>query len=82
MKHTDIVSGEGFNWSDAMMDKNRKGSISGNNPFGHNRAKSFNVPPSEPPKEMPKPLSPTVSMKKKKPDHLGERMLRGDFLMD
>jgi hypothetical protein len=34
----------------------------------------------EPPKDMPKPAP--VPQKFKKPDHLGERMLRGDFMMD
>jgi hypothetical protein len=30
---------------------------------------------------MPKPAEP-LPITKKKPDHLGERMLRGDFMMD
>jgi hypothetical protein len=34
----------------------------------------------EPPKEMPKLVSPPARLKK--PDHMGERMLRGDFMMD
>lgn len=78
-------AGEGFNWSDAMRDKNKRSSISGANPFGanHSRSKSFTAPAPQPPKEMPQPArvaSPPA--RAKKPDHLGERMLRGDFMMD
>lgn len=54
--------------------------------FGHNRSRSVNAAQSaqvEPPQEMPKvapPVSPPTRLKK--PDHLGERMLRGEFMMD
>ncbi|KAK5090576.1 hypothetical protein LTR05_000750 [Lithohypha guttulata] len=79
------TGGEGFNWSDAM--KNKRASISAGNPFSpaHNRSKSFNVPqPPPPPKEVglsSPPPAPSV-LRSKKPDHLGERMLRGEFMMD
>lgn len=69
-----------------MLDSTRKPSITTGNPFTntHNRTRSMNVTsPVEPPKEMPK--TPTVASptpRLKKPDHLGERMLRGDFMMD
>jgi len=81
------AAGEGFNWSDAMRDRNKRPSFSGAPPgSGHNRSKSFNVSAPEPPKEMPKlapvPAPAPAPLRSKKPDHLGERMLRGDFMMD
>jgi len=36
----------------------------------------------EPPKEVPKPAPAPAPSRFKKPDHLGERMLRGEFMMD
>lgn len=81
-------AGEGFNWSEAMRDRNKRASI-GSNPFspGHGRSKSFNAPAAEPPREMPTqpppaPAARPPGAKIKKPDHLGERMLRGEFMMD
>lgn len=61
----------------------RSPSFSTGNPFPKetNRARPTGVTAApEPPKEMPK-ASPT-SPRLKKPDHMGERMLRGDFMMD
>ncbi|KAK5942921.1 hypothetical protein PMZ80_003926 [Knufia obscura] len=82
------TGGEGFNWSEAMRDRNKRASI-GSNPFspGHGRSKSFNAPAAEPPREMPTqpppaPAARPPGAKIKKPDHLGERMLRGEFMMD
>lgn len=69
-----------------MLDSTRKPSTTSSNPFAttHSRTRSVNMnSPVEPPKEMPK--TPTVTSptpRLKKPDHLGERMLRGDFMMD
>ena len=80
---TDHFIGEGFNWSEALRDRTRRQpSVSaGGNPFQHRpRAASINT--VEPPKEMPKPHSPPVTARLGKPDQLGERMLRGDFMMD
>jgi hypothetical protein len=79
-----ILTGEGFNWSDALRDKTKRSpSFSTSaHPFTSNpaRNKSDSITTPEPPKEMPKPAP--VTQKFKKPDHLGERMLRGDFMMD
>lgn len=81
-------AGEGFSWSEAMIDRNKRSSI-GSTPFaaGHGRSKSFNAPATEPPKEIPTvpppaPPARPLGAKIKKPDHLGERMLRGEFMMD
>ena len=77
-------AGEGFNWSDALRDKTKRSPSfpSAANPFASNpaRNRSASVAAPEPPKEMPKPAP--APQKLKKPDHLGERMLRGDFMMD
>jgi hypothetical protein len=80
---TDCYIGEGFNWSEALRDRTkRQPSISAsNNPFQH-RPRAASITTMEPPKEMPKPHSPPVTAKLGKPDQLGERMLRGDFMMD
>ena len=76
--------GEAFNWSDALRDKTKRSpSFSGSaNPFASHtaRAKPSIIAAVAPPKEMPK--APVVPTKPTKPDHLGERMLRGDFMMD
>lgn len=78
--------GEGFNWSEAMRDRTRRQpsiSASGGNPFQH-RARAASIATMEPPKDMPMPKqqSPPMTAKLGKPDQLGERMLRGDFMMD
>jgi hypothetical protein len=77
-------AGEGFNWSDALRDKTKRSpSFSSTvNPFagGLARNRSVSGGTTEPPKEMPKPAAPPPQMKK--PDHMGERMLRGDFMID
>lgn len=75
--------GEGFNWSEALRDRTkRQPSISAsNNPF-QNRPRAASTTTVEPPKEMPKPQSIPVTARLGKPDQLGERMLRGDFMMD
>ena len=69
-----------------MRDKNKRASLTPANAFsgGHTRSKSVNAAAAEPPREIiaPPPVPAPVSMKNKKPDHLGERMLRGDFMMD
>ena len=80
---TDHGIGEGFNWSEALRDRTkRQPSISaGGNPFQH-RQRAASVTIADPPKEMPKPHSTPVTAKLGKPDQMGERMLRGDFMMD
>jgi hypothetical protein len=80
---TDHWIGEGFNWSEALRDRTkRQPSISaGGNPF-QPRQRAASITTMEPPKEMPKPHSPPVAAKLGKPDQMGERMLRGDFMMD
>jgi hypothetical protein len=79
-----ISIGEGFNWSDALRDKTKRSPSfsSSANPFASNptRNRSASIAAVEPPKEIPKPAP--VPQKFKKPDHLGERMLRGEFMMD
>lgn len=88
--HSDFFSdtdhhniGEGFNWSEALRDRTkRQPSISGGgNPF-QQRQRATSITTVDPPKEMPKPHSPPVAAKLAKPDQMGERMLRGDFMMD
>ncbi|KPI45691.1 uncharacterized protein AB675_771 [Cyphellophora attinorum] len=80
------TSGEGFNWSEAMRDRTKRSpSFSSSvNPFAtnNNRMRSTSTTAPEPPKEMPKAVEPVAPPKMRKPDHLGERMLRGDFMMD
>ena len=82
---TNRCKGEGFNWSEALRDSTKKRSpsfSSSSNPFAsrvQGRSASSNTT-VEPPKEMPKPVA--VPSKAQKLDHLGERMLRGDFMMD
>ena len=87
-----VSTGEGFTWSDAFRDKTKRSPSfsSSANPFvsnpARNRSTSVSASSSapEPPKEMPKPApAPAPTPQKfKKPDHLGERMLRGEFMMD
>lgn len=85
MLDTDSYQGEGFNWSEALRDNTKKRSpsfSSSSNPFA-SRVQGRSVSSGatmEPPKEMPKPV--VVPARMQKPDHLGERMLRGDFMMD
>ncbi|KAL6250363.1 hypothetical protein RBB50_002665 [Rhinocladiella similis] len=77
--------GEGFNWSEALRDRSRRSpSFSSGNPFaqGASRPRSASISNPEPPKEIPKAVEPPAPARMKKPDHLGERMLRGDFMMD
>jgi hypothetical protein len=80
--------GEGFNWSDALRDKTKRSPSfpSSANPFVSSQARnrSASVTAPEPPKEMPNPapVPPPVPQKLNKPDHLGERILRGEFMMD
>jgi len=82
--------GEGFTWSDAFRDKTKRSpSFSSSvNPFASNPARNrsastnASISAPEPPKEMPKPAPAPTPQKFKKPDHLGERMLRGEFMMD
>jgi hypothetical protein len=82
---TDLCIGEGFNWSEALRDNTKKRSpsfSSSGNPFA-SRVQGRSVSSGaimEPPQEMPKPV--VMPAKMQKPDHLGERMLRGDFMMD
>ena len=79
-----ISTGGGFNWSDALHEKTwLSPSFSSANLFTSNPARnrsSTSITTPEPPKEMPKPAP--APQKFKIPDHLGERMLRGDFMMD
>jgi hypothetical protein len=81
---TNAFVGEGFNWSEALRDRTKRSpSFSSGNPFASttNKPRAPSAAVVEPPKEMPKPVeAPPTRMKK--PDHLGERMLRGDFMMD
>jgi hypothetical protein len=77
-------AGEGFNWSDALRDKTKRSTSFSStvNPFagGPARNRSVSGGTTAPPKEMPKPAAPPPQMKQ--PDHMGERMLRGDFMID
>ncbi|KAF7514031.1 hypothetical protein GJ744_006645 [Endocarpon pusillum] len=76
-------AGEGFNWSEALRDRTRRqpsASASGH-PF-QPRQRATSISTMEPPKEMPKAHAPPVTARLGKPDPLGERMLRGDFMMD
>jgi hypothetical protein len=82
LSNTNLCKGEGFNWSEALRDntKKRSPSFSSANPFA-SRVPGRSVSSGatmEPPKEMPKPVV-VPAKSQKKPDHLGERMLRGDF---
>ncbi|KIX07029.1 uncharacterized protein Z518_05005 [Rhinocladiella mackenziei CBS 650.93] len=77
------TAGEGFNWSEALRERTKRSpSFSSGNPFaqGTARPRSASISNPEPPKEIPKPVDHGTRMKK--PDPLGERMLRGDFMMD
>lgn len=67
-----------------MRDRTKRPSVAATNAFtpSHSRSKSMNATAPEPPKEMPKPVPAPAAIRSKKPDHLGERMLRGDFMMD
>ncbi|KIV95392.1 hypothetical protein PV10_03056 [Exophiala mesophila] len=76
--------GEGFNWSEAIRDRSKRSpSFSTGNPFASNtsRPRASSISDPAPPKEISKPMA-DPAPKLKKPDHLGERMLRGDFMMD
>lgn len=85
-----VSTGEGFTWSDAFRDKTKRSPSfpSSANPFASNPARnrsastSASISTPEPPKEVPKPAPAPAPSKFKKPDHLGERMLRGEFMMD
>ena len=85
-----VSTGEGFTWSDAFRDKTKRSPSfpSSANPFTSNPARnrsastSASITTPEPPKEVPKPAPAPAPSKFKKPDHLGERMLRGEFMMD
>jgi hypothetical protein len=80
--HTDPCLGEGFNWSEALRDRTkRQSSVSGGKPFAV-RPRATSIATEEPPKEMPRAHAPPVTARLGKPDQLGERMLRGDFMMD
>jgi len=81
--HTDSFIGEGFNWSEALRDRTkRQPSVSsGGKPFAA-RPRATSIATEEPPKEMPRTHAPPVTARLGKPDQLGERMLRGDFMMD
>ncbi|KIW96634.1 uncharacterized protein Z519_02025 [Cladophialophora bantiana CBS 173.52] len=79
------TAGEGFNWSEALRDRSKRSpSFSSGNPFsqGATRPRSASISNPEPPKEISKPVEPPPARLMKKPDALGERMLRGDFMMD
>lgn len=83
VRSTAAPAGEGFNWSEALRDRTRRQpsvSASGN-PF-QARQRATSISTMEPPKEMPKAHAPPLTAKLGKPDPLGERMLRGDFMMD
>ncbi|RMZ92644.1 hypothetical protein DV736_g104, partial [Chaetothyriales sp. CBS 134916] len=78
------TGGEGFNWSEALRDRTKRSpSFSSGNPFAANANKLRPTSASfaGPPKEMPKPAE-GQPLRMKKPDQLGERMLRGEFMMD
>ncbi|EHY52423.1 hypothetical protein HRR83_009243 [Exophiala dermatitidis] len=80
------VGGEGFNWSEAIRERSRRSpSFSSGNPLalGQQRPRAASISNPEPPKEIVRPVEPPPAPQRlKKPDHLGERMLRGDFMMD
>ncbi|KIW61763.1 hypothetical protein, variant 2 [Exophiala xenobiotica] len=79
------TGGEGFNWSEALRDRSRRSpSFSSGNPFtqGGGRPRAVSNSNPEPPKEILKAVEPPAPVRMKKPDHLGERMLRGEFMMD
>lgn len=85
IRFTNTPVGEGFNWSEALRDRSKRSpSFSSGNPFnqGIGRPRSASISNPEPPKELPKPIESPPTRMIKKPDHLGERMLRGDFMMD
>ncbi|KAJ9503824.1 hypothetical protein LTR99_002585 [Exophiala xenobiotica] len=76
---------EGFNWSEALRDRSRRSpSFSSGNPFtqGGSRPRAVSNSNPEPPKEILKAVEPPAPVRMKRPDHLGERMLRGEFMMD
>lgn len=82
------ASGEGFNWSDNFRTRAERGSIVGtsaaapvgvsasNAGGGHARAKSVATMEPPPAAAMPPPKE------SRKPDHMQERILKGDFYMD
>jgi len=79
------TGGEGFNWSEALRDRSRRSpSFSSGNPFtqGGSRPRAVSNSNPEPPKEILKAVEPPAPVRMKRPDHLGERMLRGEFMMD
>lgn len=86
-------SAEGLNWSEQF--RSRAESAVQRPSFGanampktptspsHNRAKSFSDMPSPPTASIPAPApAPQQSALRRKPDAVGERILRGDFYMD
>ncbi|RMZ80769.1 hypothetical protein DV738_g2661, partial [Chaetothyriales sp. CBS 135597] len=78
------TGGEGFNWPEALRDRTKRTpSFSSGNPFvgGINKPRSTSATFGSPPKEMPKATD-VQPLRTKKPDQLGERMLRGEFMMD
>jgi len=91
-------SGEGLNWSEqfrsraesALQRPSFSTSPSGNmsrtvSGPSHERAKSVSdmpEPPSAPMPARPQPSPPTQSALRRKPDAVGERILRGEFYMD
>ncbi|KAL9105895.1 MAG: hypothetical protein Q9227_009006 [Pyrenula ochraceoflavens] len=76
-----FCTGEGFSWSESMRDKaNRPPPASFGSPGNtKNHSRAASVATMEPPKQMPQAAPPPQPAK---PDVLGERMLRGDFMMD
>lgn len=91
--HSSTRSAEGLNWSEQF--RSRAESAVQRPTFGssaipktptsptHNRAKSFSDMPSPPSASIPTPVpAPQPSALRRKPDAVGERILRGDFYMD
>jgi hypothetical protein len=89
--HSSTRSAEGLNWSEQF--RSRAESAVQRPSFGaipktptsptHARAKSFSDMPSPPSASIPAPApAPQPSALRRKPDAVGERILRGDFYMD
>lgn len=75
--------GEGLNWSEQFRSR-AESSVSQRPPPAslmrpHERTKSVTDMPSPPQATIP---APTSRMERNKPDAFGERMLKGDFMMD
>ncbi|KAG8623689.1 hypothetical protein KVT40_008665 [Elsinoe batatas] len=68
----------GYNWADSFRSRAERSSsiasTSGSPNFNHNRSKS--IATMQPPPVQPQAPKPMV------PDHVGERILKGDFYMD